>query len=121
MKLLNIHPGMEADARLTTFKGLRPMPLDEIDTMLLQNPLGKLTRGTRLRGRFHITATRAYGRITEAILEGGGTYTVCLEVLDSDGRPGFKRAPAYESPKTVMVYPNGYVRAVERFPPGDGK
>jgi hypothetical protein len=115
MEKLEIYPGKKAGMMLSVFEGLKPTPLREYDSMVLRHTLGKLKKGTELKGQFYLTAERAYGRVTRAFPKEGGSYTVCLEVLDNDWKRGLKRAPLAESPGSTMVWPSGYVEAVERF------
>jgi serine/threonine-protein kinase len=69
---------------------------------------------TRLSGRLYVGEKRVYGRFTEARTPTGETYTVCLELLDTDDDVGMEFEPGSE-PGKVLVDPVAVVRVVDRF------
>jgi serine/threonine-protein kinase len=70
---------------------------------------------TRLSGRLYFGEGRVYGRFTEARTPAGETYTVCLELLDTDDDVGLELRPGSAPPGKVLVDPVAQVRVVDRF------
>jgi serine/threonine-protein kinase len=73
-----------------------------------------LPGNTRLSGRLYVGEKRVYGRFTEARTPTGETYTVCLELLDTDDDVGMEFEPG-SPPDKVLVDPVAVVRVVDRF------
>jgi len=69
---------------------------------------------TRLSGRLYFGEGRVYGRFTEARAPTGETYTVCMELLDTDDDVGLELRPG-SAPGKVLVDPVAVVRVVDRF------
>ena len=86
--------------------------------LILGQPLGQLSPGTVLTGRFLFGKGRVYGRFTEALTPGGDTYSVCLEAWGIGKGTllrGLRRKPDEGGPGTAMVPSNPHLMAVERF------
>ncbi|WP_309895844.1 serine/threonine-protein kinase [Archangium sp.] len=86
--------------------------------LILGQPLGQLSPGTVLTGRFLFGKERVYGRFTEALTAGGDTWSVCLEAWDiGEGVlvRGLLREPDEGGPGTATVIASPHLKAVERF------
>ncbi len=69
---------------------------------------------TRLHGRLSVEGGRVYGRFTEARTPAGETYTVCMELLDTNDDVGLELKQG-SAPGKMLVAPTAVVRVVDRF------
>ncbi|MFY0582456.1 serine/threonine protein kinase [Cystobacter fuscus] len=114
MEALGLHNVLRHDASFLNATG-EYIPVREGDTTIeLLGDWGKLPHMTRLSGRLLFGDGRVYGRFTEAKVPGGGTFKVCLEMLDGQGRRGAGRKPDGR-PESARIFSSVRVKAVESF------
>ncbi|ATB34811.1 hypothetical protein CYFUS_000218 [Cystobacter fuscus] len=72
--------------------------------------------GIFISGMLTLGRDRVYGRFTQARIQGGEPFPVCLELTDmfKGGRGVLIREPG-RSPDTVLIYSSEYVVAVKQF------
>ncbi|ATB44417.1 hypothetical protein CYFUS_009904 [Cystobacter fuscus] len=91
------------------------IPVREGDTTIeLLGGWGKLPDATLLSGRLIFGDGRVYARLTEAKVPGGGTFKVCMEMHDEQGRRGAGRKPD-GGPESVRIFSSVAVKAVNSF------
>lgn len=94
MEMLGIRDQNLASFHLKMNRGMSFISVREGETTLsLVSDWGKLPDRTLLSGRLIFGGRRVYGRLTEAKVQGGGTFKVCLEVWDLEGGRGAIREP----------------------------
>jgi len=119
MKRLGIRMGDDAGSNFPGYAGERLDTVREgAGWLILGQPLGQLSPGTVVTGRFLVGKERVYGRFTEVLTAGGDTYSVCLEAWDiGEGVlvRGLLREPDEGGPGAATVIASPHLKAVERF------
>ena len=73
-----------------------------------------LPHKTRLSGQLYLGDTRAHGHVTQAVTPNGDTFTVCMELIDIEGRERGVEIVS-RSGRTAAINWSVDVQAVDHF------